>query len=220
MLTEEQSRCNHHRMNSSMARRNDHTREELQSMAIDATRTLIAQQGIEGVSARKVAQQIGYTVGTLYQSFENINDLVLHANAFTLSEMLAELEVSYATGRDPMQRMVKLAEAYLHFAETHQHQWAAVFRHSLPEGYVMPDWYQARIDALFSLIETGIRALSPKRSRQSIQGASRTLWSGVHGICILHTGDKLFSDNIASARSLMQSLVKHYLSSWVAEGKR
>ena len=207
-------------MHSSMARRNDHTREELHSMAIDATRTIIAQEGIEGVSARKVAQQIGYTVGTIYQSFENIHDLVLHANAFTLSEMLGELEVSYQGSRDPLQRMVKLAEAYLRFAESHQKQWAAVFRHSLPPGYVMPDWYQARIDALFSLIENGIRALAPQRSRQSIQGAARTLWSGVHGICILHTGDKLFSNRIASAQSLVQSLVKHYLNSWVNEGKR
>lgn len=203
-----------------MARRSDHTREELHSMAIDATRTIIAQEGIEGVSARKVAQDMGYTVGTLYQSFENIHDLVLHANAFTLSEMLAELEVSYQAARDPMQRMVRLAEAYLNFAETHQRQWAAVFRHTLPEGYDIPDWYQARIDALFSLIENGIRTLAPKRNRQSIQGASRTLWSGVHGICILHTGNKLFSQRIASAQSLVQSLVKHYLRSWIAEGKR
>lgn len=203
-----------------MARRNDHTREELHSMAIDATRTIIAQEGIEGVSARKVAQQMGYTVGTLYQSFENIHDLVLHANAFTLSEMLAELEHNYQAARDPMQRMIRLAESYLRFAESHQRQWAAVFRHTLPEDYEMPDWYQARIDALFALIENGIRALAPKRSRQSIQGASRTLWSGVHGICILHTGNKLFSSRIASAQSLVQSLVKHYLNSWIAEGKR
>src|SRR5690606_20140605 len=146
--------------------------------------------------------------------------LVLHANAFTLSEMLAELEYSYQAARDPMQRMVRLAEAYLRFAESHQRQWAAVFRHTLPEGYDMPDWYQARIDALFALIENGVRALAPKRSRQSIQGASRTLWSGVHGICILHTGNKLFSSRIASAQSLVQSLVKHYLNSWIAEGKR
>ena len=48
-----------------MARRNDHSKEELQSMAIDATRSLISQAGYEGVSARKVANSIGYTVGTL-----------------------------------------------------------------------------------------------------------------------------------------------------------
>lgn len=202
-----------------MARRNDHTREELQSMAIDATRAIISTEGLEGVSARKVAQKIGYTVGTLYQTFENIHDLVLHANAFTLSEMLAELEAAYSATRDPQQRMIKLAEAYLRFAESHQRQWAAVFRHSLPRGYVMPDWYQARIDALFALIENGLRAQAPKRSRQSIQLASRALWSGVHGICILHTGDKLFSDTIATPQALLQSLVKHYLHSWIAEGK-
>lgn len=202
-----------------MARRNDHSREELQSMAIDAARAIISQEGIEGVSARKVAQKIGYTVGTLYQSFENIHDLVLHANAFTLSELLAELDVAAGASRDPQQRVLKIAETYLRFAEGHERQWAAVFRHSLPRGHIMPDWYQARVDALFALLENALRTLAPRRSRQSIQLASRTLWSSVHGICILHTGDKLFSDSIASPQALLQSLVKHYLHSWLNEGK-
>lgn len=202
-----------------MARRSDHSREELHSMAIDAARAIISQEGIEGVSARKVAQKIGYTVGTLYQSFENIHDLVLHANAFTLSELLTELEDAYMGSREPQQRLVKIAEAYLRFANNHERQWAAVFRHTLPRGYLMPDWYQARIDALFALVENALRALAPKRSRQSIQLASRALFSGVHGVCILHTGNKLFSDTIASPQALLQSLVKHYLHSWLAEGK-
>src|SRR5690606_19165340 len=181
----------------------------LQSMAIDATRSIIAREGIEGVSARKVAQDIGYTVGTLYQAFENIHDLVLHANAFTLSEMLGDLEMAYMGSRDPLQRMVKMADAYLLFANTHQAQWAAVFRHSLPKGYVMPDWYQARIDALFALVENGVRAMAPKRNRQAIQGAARTLWSGVHGICILHTGDKLYSDHKIGRASCRESERHH-----------
>lgn len=202
-----------------MARRSEHSREELHSMAIDAARALISQEGIEGLSARKVAQKIGYTVGTLYQSFDNIHDLVLHANAFTLSELLTELEDAYMGSRDPRQRLVKIAEAYLLFATRHERQWAAVFRHTLPRGYPMPDWYQTRIDALFALVENALRTLAPQRNRSAIQLASRALFSGVHGVCILHTGNKLFSDSIASPQMLLQSLVKHYLSAWLAEGK-
>lgn len=203
-----------------MARRNDHSREEIQGMAIDATRTLISKEGLEGVSARKIAQQIGYTVGTLYQNFENIHELILHANAFSLTQLLAELEQAYRRESKPMQRIILIANTYLNFGLHHEKQWAAIFRHTLPRDFVMPDWYQARIDALFALIENAVRELAPNPDKKQIQLASRTLWSGVHGICILHIGDKLYSDQIATPQVLLQSLISNYLTAWVQEGSR
>jgi len=203
-----------------MARRNDHSREEIQGMAIDATRTLIFSEGLEGVSARKVAQKIGYTVGTLYQNFENIHELILHANAFSLTQLLNQLEAVYDTEPRPLMRIILLSNSYLNFGQQYERQWAAIFRHTLPRGYVMPDWYQARIDALFSVIERAVRELAPQREKKQIQLASRALWSGVHGICLLHIGNKLYSDSIATPQLLMQSLVTNYLNSWVKEGSR
>ena len=52
-----------------MARRSDHSREELREMAITAAEQIVVEQGYEGLSARKVAAAIGYTVGTLYLVF-------------------------------------------------------------------------------------------------------------------------------------------------------
>lgn len=201
-----------------MARRNDHSKEELQSMAIDATRSLISQAGYEGVSARKVANSIGYTVGTLYQNFNGIQDLILHANAFTLSSLLLELEEAYNHSASPRWRIEKVALAYLDFAQRHEKLWHAVYKLTLPQDQAIPDWYQSRIDALFSLLENALTQLDGKRSTTDIQKASRILWSSVHGICILHVGNKLFSDNIASPQELIESLIQNYLAAWLQQG--
>lgn len=203
-----------------MARRNDHTREELQGMAIDATRTLINEEGIEGVSARKVAQRIGYTVGTLYQNFNNIHDLILQANAFSLSELLRELESASQYKGKQVNLIYNIGNTYLNYAVSHERQWIAIFQHTLPLDFVMPDWYQARIDALFSVVETALRGLAPHRDKRSIQIAARTLWSSVHGICMLHIGHKLYSDEIATPRLLILSLTTHFLNSWLKESKK
>ncbi|AUM14205.1 TetR/AcrR family transcriptional regulator [Ketobacter alkanivorans] len=203
-----------------MARRNEHSRDEIQGMAIDATHTLISREGLEGVSARKVAQQIGYTVGTLYQNFENIHELILHANAFSLTQLLSELEQAFRKEPKPLQRIILIANTYLKFGQTHEKQWAAIFRNTLPRDFVMPDWYQARIDALFSLLERAVRELARHRDNKQIKLASRTLWSGVHGICILHIGAKLYSDQIATPQALLESLITNYLTAWVQEGSK
>ena len=42
---------------------------------------IVAEHGHSGLSARKVASAIGYTVGTLYLVFDNLDDLVLQVRA-------------------------------------------------------------------------------------------------------------------------------------------
>ena len=69
-----------------MARRNDHSREQIQQMAIAAAISILNEEGLANLSTRKVASEIGYTVGTLYLVFRNLNELLLHVNAATLDE--------------------------------------------------------------------------------------------------------------------------------------
>ena len=70
-----------------MGRRSDHSRDEIQKMAIDAAAKIVETEGFQSVTARKVASKIGYTVGTLYHVFRNFDDLVIHMNAQTIDEM-------------------------------------------------------------------------------------------------------------------------------------
>ncbi len=197
-----------------MARRSDHTREELQTMAIQATRALIEEQGIEGVSARKVATSIGYTVGTLYQSFHSIQDLILHANVETLSQLLQSLESAYSQSHSGQEKIECMALAYLSFAQQNQNLWLAVFKLTLTEDHDTPTWFQSKVNELFNLVENSLQQLNTAHSDSDIQKAARILWSSVHGICILQVGNKLFAEDIASPQELIQILVRNFLSTW------
>ena len=48
-----------------MARRKDHTREELIQIAIDSGREIVRTEGVASLTARRVAKEMGYTAGTL-----------------------------------------------------------------------------------------------------------------------------------------------------------
>ena len=116
--------------------------------------------------------------------------------------------------------LLQLGQAYIRFADEDPHRWAMVFEHRFSQAQVVPAWYQEKIERMFALVEEGLQPIAKQHTHAEITQASRALWGGVHGICILHTGDKLYSDHIASPRSLLHSLVKHYLHSWASEGKR
>lgn len=196
-----------------MARRSDHSRDELRELAIDAAEQLLDQQGIAALSARKVANAIGYSVGALYLVFKNLDDLCWHINARTMHQLLQALE-DEGDKVDPRGILKGYARAYLFFAEQNPHRWSLMFEHQAPQEMVSPAWLEESITALFSGVEVQLRALHPSVGDDEVRLAARTLWSGVHGITVLNLRDKLFMAGPDSALQMADNLIDRYLDGW------
>ena len=194
-----------------MARRSDHSREELREMALSAAEQIVVEQGFEGLSAHKVATAIGYTVGTLYLVFENLDDLILHINARTLDRLHTRMTASQAQCNDASNCLLQLGQVYIHFADEDPHRWAMVFEHRFSEDQVVPAWYQEKIARMFALVEEGLEPLAGQHTHDEITQAARALWGGVHGICILALNDNLGVTGVDSVQDLTQTLITNYL---------
>jgi AcrR family transcriptional regulator len=201
-----------------MGRRNEHTREELREIALQAAEDLVAAQGLAGLSARKVVARIGYTVGSLYMIFRNLDDLIVQMNERTLDALYQQLADAVPDRSPPAAAIRGLARAYIGFALTQTHRWLAVYQHRLPEGESIPDSFAEKVARMFELVQHQLALLSPRRSPDDIALAARALWSGIHGICILGFDQKL---EVAGGRSIPDvagSLLDHYLAGFVGEG--
>jgi len=199
-----------------MARRSDHSREELREMTLTAAENIVVEQGYEGLSARKVATAIGYTVGTLYLVFENLDDLILHINARTLDRLHTRMTESQANPGDAVDYLLQLGEIYIRFANDDPHRWAMVFEHRFSEDRVVPAWYQEKIARMFAMVEEGLEPLATNRPQLEVTQAARALWGGVHGICILALTDNLGIAGVDSVQDLTQSLISNYLKGFTS----
>ena len=199
-----------------MARRSDHSREELREMALAAAEKIVVEQGYDGLSARKVATAIGYTVGTLYLVFENLDDLILHINARTLDRLHASMIESQAQCGDASNCLLQLGQVYIDFADEDPHRWAMVFEHRFSEDQVVPAWYQEKIARMFALVEEALEPLAEQHTRAEVTQASRALWGGVHGICILALAGNLGVAGVDSVQNLTQTLITNYLRGFTA----
>ena len=181
-------------------------------MALEAAQAIIDEQGYAALSARKLAARIGYTVGTLYLVFRNLDDLMLQVNARTLDTLYERVDAAAeACGTGP-DCLLGLGRAYMEFAIGNPNRWGAMFEHNLPPGEAVPDWYLAKVARNFGLVETALRRCAPKRSGPEIATAARALWSGVHGVCILGLTGRLGSYGAHSLDELVESLVTNYLA--------
>lgn len=77
-----------------MARRNDHTREELISLTLKASMEFLDKHSHHELSLRKIATMIGYVPSTLVNVFGSYNLLLLHVVAKTLDNLAQEAKLA------------------------------------------------------------------------------------------------------------------------------
>jgi AcrR family transcriptional regulator len=191
-----------------MARRADHTREELKEIAIKAGLELIKKEGFFRFSARKLATRIGYTVGTLYNVFGSYDGLIVHINGRTLDAWFVAMQAALEK-RSQKSQLHKLALAYIDYSKNNYQQWIALFEYHTDEGYELPDWYMEKMARFFALAEEPLLPLVGNNRRKA-RRAARVLWAGIHGICILSSSGKLDLVDADSAETLAISFIGHY----------
>ena len=200
-----------------MARRNDHTSQQLSDKIIASAIEFLQHQPIRDLSLRALAKSVGYSAGTLINLFRNYNLLLLAVSGYTLDQIHQQLndDVTKANKDNASQLIVSLALEYLQFASDHPSQWRQVFEHKLDSGLEINLIHQHKIDRLFCKVEPLLKQLAPQAIELDIIKASRTLWASVHGICLMSIEDKLFMPTQVTSEALIESLINHYLTSWV-----
>ncbi len=199
-----------------MARRSDHSREEIREMALAAAEEIVATQGFQALSARKLAGAIGYTVGTLYLVFENLDDLILQVNGRTLDrlyEMIVE-DQRHCDGAEAC--LFQLGHSYIRFADSEPHAWQMIFEHRLADDREAPDWLRQKVARMFALVEERLSQLAAHPTRPEITQAARALWGGVHGICILAINQTLGAAGVESVQAITHSLMSNFVKGFVA----
>lgn len=201
-----------------MGRRSIHTAEELRELIIDATTTIVEQDGLEGLSAREIAKRIGYSPGTLYNVFENLDDLLLIIEARLLDELADRLASTDASG-PPSERLRRLVGAYFTFTQERPKLWNLLNEHRMPAGRTVPDWYQEKLDKLLEALDAALIPLLSGSDPTTRRRHARTLWASVHGMTSLSTADKLSHVISPGGRLLVDDLVLNYLAGLKSSGE-
>jgi AcrR family transcriptional regulator len=167
-----------------MGRRTDHSREDLREMILSTAEAIIGELGAPGLTARRVADRIGYSAGTLYNLFKDLDELIVHINARTL-DALYGVCVRIPTRSTPEETLQAYARAYLRFTEKYERRWAMLLSNRSPPLPELPEWYQLKVSRLLSLVEAALGPLFRDDQGSEQKRAARVLWASIHGISSL-----------------------------------
>ena len=182
-------------------------RQKLKANTLVVARRIVVSEGLAGLQARRIAQEAGCSVGTIYNLYDGLDDLILRVNAGTL-ETLGESLVRHrelSAGQDLPLRLTQLALAYLSFALESEMAWRAVFEHQFAKPRVVPEWYLDCQNNLFAIVEGILEPAVRDESERRL--AARALFSAVHGIVSLALDQKLGGFDRASTEAQIRFIV-------------
>ena len=186
-------------------------RQNLKQALILAAEHAIAREGLAGLRARALADEVGCAVGAIYNVVADLDELILLANLRTLAALeraLTPPKIAALAGPDQaIASLVRLAIVYTDFAAENNRRWRALFEHRLPPGYALPDWYLQEQMRMFSYVEGPLRALQPQAPAERVALLARSLFSAVHGIVALGMEEKLYTLPLTDLREQVTVMV-------------
>lgn len=185
------------------------TRQEIRVESILIGRRIISTDGFREFSMRRVAKEVGCTVGTIYNVFTNQEDLLSQINTATLVDMhkymMSRLTEVKSAG---IERLRLIAHCYLEFARLNYGLWSMLFDSVAIQASVVSLQYEEQVQRLFDLIKG---ALSDICEHQDLSQAASTLWASVHGICSLGLSGKLRFAKPYYPEKMIDDLLNNYL---------
>lgn len=150
-------------------------------MALQSARAIVAKDGIAGLSGRKVTARMGYTIGTLYQLFDGMDDLVERMNAETLSE-LYEYCAKGAEGDQVSEKLKAFGMLFVEFVRLHPNEWDAVMSYQYRDGHTSSEEYNHEIYRLFGLLKAATGHFYTEEERDKHSADMAVLWASLTGI--------------------------------------
>jgi AcrR family transcriptional regulator len=169
------------------ATRRDQHKRELRQAILDAAGSLFLAEGYDGVSMRRIADQIGYTPTTIYLHFKNRDELLLALLEDGYARFGQALAEAAASRREPLRRLAAIGQAYIAFGLANPMHYQLMFMRRA-------DFLQASLSASregrvdsFGVLRDAVQAALEAGAirRADVMTHSLALWSLVHGIVAL-----------------------------------
>jgi AcrR family transcriptional regulator len=203
-------------------------RDELREALLAALERTVVMQGWQALRARDLAREVGCAVGAIYNVFPDLDALVFAAKGRTLDlldhELADAVRAVAATGSASpgvaTRQLLALADAYLRFAVDQSPFWRMLYEHRAAPGTEVPEWYRARLAALFGHLNAPLRAIVPDLAEEKRALLGRALFSAVHGIVALGLEERIDTLSHAAIAGQVATIVRACVAGLMARGER
>jgi AcrR family transcriptional regulator len=174
--------------------RKEKQKQDIKKMILDASMKLFLEEGFDNVTIRKIADLIEYSPTTVYLYFKDKDEVFFHLSQLGFEKML-ELNQNLAGISNPLMRLYKMGENYIHFGMTNPEFYDVMFIQRAPMDCISKmeelEWSagNAAIENLKELLkecmDKGLIQKAP------VEVVAMAIWGLVHGMVSLAIRSRL-----------------------------
>ncbi|WP_433328081.1 TetR/AcrR family transcriptional regulator [Spirillospora sp. CA-294931] len=165
---------------------------QARSLLVDIAARLLAEEGPQALSARRVATEAGSSTMPLYTHFGGMSGLVREIVHEGFARMQAHFDLVRKSA-DPVADMALFGRAYRHNARTNPHLYSVMFGGSSLAGFSLSeeDRQHGRY-TLTHVVECASRCIEAGRfATTDAELTAHHMWAATHGLVILELGEYL-----------------------------
>jgi len=166
------------------------SKDNIQENLIQTGRAIVEQKGVEFLTARKLSEASGYSVGTIYNQFGNMDNFILIQNYLTLEALYKKfLEIKET---NPYERLNKYVSVFVSFVMENKNFWFMVYKFHLNQSErSFSVTYLKHISKMIMLIDKTFKELYPNLKTKKRYVSVQVLWITLFALSSLLTTDSL-----------------------------
>nr|WP_294782387.1 TetR/AcrR family transcriptional regulator [uncultured Flavobacterium sp.] len=172
----------------STAERKAREREALKALILKAAKKLFVEKGIEQTTIRNIADEIDYSVGTVYVYFKDKNAILHDLHSIGFQELGSYFQDLF-TIADPKERLKKMGSSYIKFALENAEMYDLMFNLKAPMEFLEnsdnDSWDEGAVTFSYVKKTVGECIADGHFIGHNAEALSFMVWSLVHGMCCL-----------------------------------
>lgn len=161
------------------------TREKI----LDAAGEMLADDGLEGFSMRKVADRVEYSPTTIYLYFKDKDELVQSVCERVFGGLTQKFESARLEDKSPLSGLREGLRIYVEHGLAHPSEYDVVFMtpHACKEKFTLEQMAETAGGKAFGHLRRSVErcVLTGVFPSTDVETASQVLWAGAHGITSL-----------------------------------
>jgi AcrR family transcriptional regulator len=192
-----------------ISERKDRQKTEMREAILSAALGLFSDEGYDNVTMRKIADEIEYSVGTIYLYFKDRDEIFFELHKLGFEEFFKR-QLAVQDVKDPLQRLTEHGLAYIQFAIDQPQYYDLMFISHIPTKTIKVQQNWKSGNRTYDLLKLNISQAKEAGyfKNVDVDVAAFSLWSFVHGISSLFVRDRMMMVPPEAVRPLVTGALK------------
>ena len=188
------------------------TKDNIQDILIEKGRELVCSQGADSLTARKLSDISGYSVGTIYNQFKSMDNYILLQNYLTLDELYNFMQKTKVS-KNPYIDINNYLDSFITFVLNNRQTWSLLFDfHLKNNSQELSKLYLRKIAMILHMINGCFSHLFPLLKKEEKDVLEHTLWLSLFSLSSFLAKDESKSLHKINRQAICKLMLNSYIS--------